>query len=141
MSIKLQDAVNLYYELNGFTKQDGEKQEVILEGILKQKMSLKTKVYLQRLNKIVSDEFNIYEKERIELIKKYGQEKDGFITIEQDNIEEFQKELNELLSTEVIIDVKNLWSSDLSINNFESIETTEYYPILFNLVDQSNNDG
>jgi hypothetical protein len=141
MSIKLQDAVNLYYELNGFTKQDGEKQEVILEGILKQKMSLKTKVYLQRLNKIVSDEFNIYEKERIELIKKYGQEKDGFITIEQDNIEEFQKELNVLLSTEVIIDVKNLWSSDLSINNFESIETTEYYPILFNLVDQSNNDG
>ena len=45
MNLKLHEVIALYYELNGVTKQ-GETTEVLSQGMLKQKMSLKTKVYL-----------------------------------------------------------------------------------------------
>ncbi len=51
MNLKLHEVIALYYELNGVTKQ-GQETEVLTQGMLKQKMSLKTKVYLQRLNKV-----------------------------------------------------------------------------------------
>ncbi len=46
MNLKLHEVLSLYYELNGVTKQ-GQETEVLTQGMLKQKMSLKTKVYLQ----------------------------------------------------------------------------------------------
>ena len=58
--MKLHEIINLYYELNGVTKQTKDGDEVISLGLLKHKMSLKNKVYLQRLNKIVSEEVKLY---------------------------------------------------------------------------------
>jgi uncharacterized protein YbjQ (UPF0145 family) len=60
MTLKLHEVINLYYELNGVTKQTKDGDEVVSLGILKQKMALKNKVYLQRLNKVVSDESKSY---------------------------------------------------------------------------------
>ena len=42
MNLKLHEVIALYHELNGVTKQ-GETTEVLSHGMLKQKMSLKTK--------------------------------------------------------------------------------------------------
>lgn len=136
MTLKLHEVVNLYYELNGLTKVESETQEVLLDGILKQKMSLKVKVYLQRLNKIVTDEFKTYEENRIELIKKHGVEQDGSYSIQEQNMLQYQAEFLEMVGTEVNIDVASLWSSDLTIENLESIETNEFYPTLFKLIDK-----
>ena len=134
MNLKLHEVIALYYELNGVTKQ-GETTEVLSQGMLKQKMSLKTKVYLQRLNKVVSEELKIYEDAKMELWKKYGEEKEGQIEIASEKIPDFNKELNELLTAEKEINVSELWGADLKLEHLESIETDEYYPALLALID------
>lgn len=136
MKLKLHEVVSLNYELNGITKQkkDGS-SEIISQGLLKQKTNMKTKLYLQRLNKLVADEFKLYEDARQELLRKYGEEKDGMITIEKEKIADFNKELEDLLTAEKEIDVQNLWSSELTIDTVDSIETDEIYPIFLKLID------
>lgn len=134
MNLKLHEVIALYYELNGVTRQ-GETTEVISQGMLKQKTSLKTKVYLQRLNKVVSEELKIYEEAKMELYKKYGEEKEGMIEITSDKISDFNKELQDLLTAEKEINVSELWGADLKVEHLESIETDEYYPALLTLID------
>ena len=136
MKLKLHEVVALNYELNGITKQkkDGS-SEIISQGLLKQKTNMKTKLYLQRLNKLVADEFKLYEDARQELFKKYGDEKDGMITIDKEKFADFNKEHEDLLTAEKEIDVQNLWSSELTIDTVDSIETDEIYPIFLKLID------
>ena len=134
MNLKLHEVLSLYYELNGVTKQ-GQEAEVITQGMLKQKMSLKTKVYLQRLNKVVSEEVKLYEEAKQELWKKWGDEKDGVIEIPSDKVPDFNKELQDLLTAEKEINVSELWGADLKLEHLESIETDEFYPALFTLID------
>jgi hypothetical protein len=134
MNLKLHEVLSLYYELNGVTKQ-GQEAKVITQGMLKQKMSLKTKVYLQRLNKVVSEEVKLYEEAKQELWKKWGDEKDGMIEIPSDKVSDFNKELQDLLTAEKEINVSELWGADLKLEHLESIETDEFYPALFTLID------
>jgi hypothetical protein len=134
MNLKLHEVLSLYYELNGVTKQ-GQETEVLTQGMLKQKMSLKTKVYLQRLNKLVSEEVKLYEEAKQELWKKWGDEKDGMIEIPSDKVSDFNKELQDLLTAEKEINVSELWGADLKVEHLESIETDEFYPALFTLID------
>ncbi len=134
MNLKLHEVIALYYELNGVTRQ-GESTEVLSQGMLKQKMSLKTKVYLQRLNKVVSEELKLYEDAKNELFKKYGEEKEGMIEIPSDKVADFNKEHLELLTAEKEINVSELWGADLKLEHLESVETDEYYPALFSLID------
>ena len=135
MNLKLHEVISLNYELNGLTKQKGNESETVLQGALKQKTSLKLKVYLQRLNKVVSEELKLYEDAKMELWKKYGEEKEGNIEISSENIPDFNKELNELLTAEKEINVSELWGADLKLEHLESIETDEYYPALLALID------
>ena len=135
MTLKLHEVINLYYELNGVTKQTQEGSEVVSLGILKQKMSLKSKVYLQRLNKVVSDEVKLYEDAKKELFEKYGKQEGDSMLITTDSIEAFNQEHLDLLTAEKSIDVSNLWGSDLNLEALETIETDEFYPQLFDLID------
>jgi hypothetical protein len=136
MNIKLHEIINLYYELNGLTKTEGQESETMLQGLLKQKTSLKVKMYLQRLNKIVSEEVKLYEDAKKELYEKHGEKDGDTITISKENIESFNQDLNDLLTAEKDIEVSALWGSDLTIENLESIETDEFYPTLFKLIDK-----
>lgn len=137
MNLNLKEIISLHYELNGLTKnnQDGQ-PEVVLQGILKQKMSLKAKVYLQRLNKVVADEIKLYDELRKELFDKYGKKTDNDIVIDGDDIQKFNDEHEEILNAEKTIDVTTLWSTDLTVESLSSIETDEYYPVLFKLIDK-----
>jgi len=133
--MKLHEIINLYYELNGVTKQTKDGDEVISLGILKQKMSLKNKVYLQRLNKVVSEEVKLYEEAKKELFEKYT-EKDGEnVIVPADKIEQFNQEHLDLLTAEKDLNVSYLWGSDLTLEALETIETDEFYPQLFELID------
>jgi len=134
MNLKLHEVIALYYELNGVTKQ-GKETEVLSQGMLKQKTSLKTKVYLQRLNKVVSEEVKLYEEAKQELFKKYGEEKEGMIEVPSEKIPDFNKELQDLLTAEKEINVSELWGADLKLEHLENVETDEYYPALFTLID------
>lgn len=136
MNLKLHELVALNYELNGITKQskDGS-TEIISHGLLKQKTNMKTKLYLSRLNKVIGDEFKLYEDAKNELFKKYGQENDGMITIEKEKFADFNKEHEELLTAEKEINVQDLWSSELTIDSVAEIETDEIYPVFLKLID------
>lgn len=135
MTLKLHEVINLYYELNGVTKQTKEGSEVVSLGILKQKMSLKSKVYLQRLNKIVSDEVKLYEDAKKELFEKYGKQEGDSMFIPAESIESFNQEHFDLLTAEKNVDISTLWGTDLTLEALETIETDEFYPQLFDLID------
>jgi hypothetical protein len=133
MNLKLHEVITLFYELNGVTKPDGE---VVSQGLLKQKMSLKVKVYLQRLNNAVAEDIKIYEEARKDLFKKYGKEEEnGNISIGPENVVAFNKEQAELLEAEKTIEVAPLWGSDFTLDSLSSIETEEFYPLVFKLID------
>lgn len=136
MNLKLHEIVALHYELNGITKQkqDGS-VDTISQGLLKQKTNMKTKLYLSRLAKLVGDEFKLYEDHKNELLKKYGEEKHGMITIEREKFVEFNKEHEDLLTAEKDINVQDLWSSELTIDSVAEIETDEIYPVFLKLID------
>lgn len=134
--MKLHEIINLYYELNGVTKQTKEGDEILSKGILKQNTSLKTKVYLQRLNKVVSEEVKLYEDTKKELFEKYGKQEGDSMFIPAESIEEFNKEHLDLLTAEKEINVSTLWGADLTLDALESIETDEFYPQLFQLIDE-----
>ena len=133
--MKLHEIINLYYELNGVTKQTKDGDEVISLGLLKHKMSLKNKVYLQRLNKIVSEEVKLYEDAKKELFEKYGKQEGDALYVPDESIEAFNKEHLDLLTAEKDLNISSLWGSDLTLEALESIETDEFYPQLFELID------
>ena len=133
--MKLHEIINLYYELNGVSKQTKEATEVISYGILKQKMSLKTKVYLQRLNKVVSEEVKLYDDAKKELFEKYGKKEGESTIIPSESIESFNQEHTDLLTAEKSIEVSTLWGADLTLESLEAIESDEFYPQLFELID------
>lgn len=136
MKLQLHEIVSLHYELNGITKQNQNGSvEIISQGLLKQKTNMKTKLYLQRLNQVVSPEFKLYSEAEQELFKKYGEENDGNIIVSKEKWPELVKEKEEMLTVEKEIDVKNLWSDDLTIDNVASIETDEIYPVFLKLID------
>ena len=137
MKLKLEEIINLYYELNGITQTSEEETKVLTQGILKQKMSLKLKVYLQRLNAVLLEDLKLYEEARKELFQKYGNEENGAITITQENLVHFNVEHSQLMSAEKIIDVNSLWGDNFTLDNLEDVETEEFYPLLFKLIDKS----
>lgn len=133
--MKLHEIINLYYELNGVTKQTKDGDEVISLGILKQKMSLKNKVYLQRLNKVVSEEVKLYEDAKKELFEKFGKKEGESLYIPSESIAEFNQEHLDLLTAEKDLNASSLWGSDLTLEALDTIETDEFYPQLFDLID------
>lgn len=128
MTLNLNEIVSLFVEING----DGKDYK----GLLKQKLSMKVKLLIHRLNNAVKDEMKLYEDLRLELFKKYGDEqKDGQILVAPEKINDFQNEHSELLATEKQIDIATLWTTPLTINDFDQLETDEYYPTFYKLID------
>lgn len=139
MKLKLSEIINLYYEINGLsqTSENGE-QTILMQGLLKQKMSLKHKVYIQRLNSAIAEDIKIYEESRKELFEKLGEKKDEGIQIPAEKMEEFAKEQSQLLTAEKEINVKTIWGDDFTIDALDKIETEEDYPILFKIIEDKN---
>lgn len=139
MNLKLHEMIGLYHELNGLSQTDQEGKTVIISvGLLKQKMSLKTKMYLQRLNNLITEDIKLYEESRKELFEKLGEKKDEGIQIPAEKMEEFAKEQSQLLTAEKEINVKTIWGDDFTIDALDKIETEEDYPILFKVIEDKN---
>lgn len=145
MKLTLTELVNLHYELNGLTITQEGKQAQISKGLLQQKASMKTKLYVQRLNKIVAEEIELLDKSKKELFEKMaevdtsvevkeGQEPTK--SIPESKWADFNKEYDELMKAEKEINVETLWSTDLTVDSIASIETDENYPIFLKLIDK-----
>lgn len=138
-SLKLAEYFQLEAELNGITNQ--QTGERVFKGILSQKLPLNTKYWLSDLAKKVKEQTDACESLRGELVKKYGEEKDGAIQIpfmvkdENDNdvpnqkFAEYQKEYQDLLNEDREIEYKQLKLDDIG-----TLETEETYEKLFSLL-------
>ncbi len=137
-TLKIVQFYNLEAELNG--TQNPQTGEKLTKGLLSEKLQLKTKYWLSDLSKKVKEQTDACNELRNDLIKKYGEEKDGQISVpvsvkEDDkdilnpNFVSFQSEFEALLNEEREIEYKQL-----SIDDLGSIETEEVYNTLFSLL-------
>jgi hypothetical protein len=133
MNLSLKEVTNLWHELNGYSITEDGKKKILIYGFLQQKMSMKVKLYVNRLAKIVNDEVEILDKSKQELFNKFAKGEKKQIT--GDDVNLFNEEMEQLMSAKKDINVSNLWSSDLTINDLAAIETDENYPIFYRLVD------
>lgn len=133
MEFNLKEVKSLWHELNGYATTKEGKKEILMKGLLNQKMSMKLKLYVSRLNKILNEEVESLDKSSQELFDKYAKGEKKEIT--GDDIKLFSDEIEALMNAKKEIDVINLWSSDLTINDLSGIETDENYPIFYRLVD------
>jgi hypothetical protein len=133
MELNLKEVTNLWHELNGYSVKEEGKKKILLKGFLQQKMSMKVKLYVNRLAKIVNEEVETLDKSRQELFDKYAKGEKKEIT--GDDVKLFSDEIEELMMAKKDINVSTLWSTDLTINDLAAIETDENYPIFYRLVD------
>ena len=136
MELNLNEVTNLWHELNGYSVTEEGKKKVLLKGFLQQKMSMKVKLYVNRLGKILNEEVETLDKSRQEVFDKYAKGEKKEIT--GDDVKLFNAEIKELMLAKKDINVTTLWSSDLTINDLAAIETEENYPIFYRLVDNKD---
>ncbi len=146
VTLKLSEFYQLEAELNGVTNQ--QTGEVVIKGLLQQKINLLTKYWLNDLAKKVSTEKESVEKLKEEIIKKYGKqdEQGGFsipIYINEVKDEEgkiisadinpdfnsFQSEFNDLLN-----ETRELEYKALSLDALSNVESDANYPVFFKLL-------
>lgn len=138
IKLSLNDVLLLEFELNGEVNQ--ETKQVIFNGLLAEKMSLKTKYWLTKLSdKLLSEKKTILGL-RDELIKKYGKEEEDsnlwvrpFLDKESKevnpNFESYSKEMNELLLEE-----KEFNYNPIPLDDLAEISTEGRYNLIFKLV-------
>lgn len=137
IKLSLAELLTLEAELNGYVNpQSGEQ---ILSGFLKEKLNLATKYWLTKLSDKLTSKKKTIEVLRDELIKKFGEEKDGSIGIEtfldeektkvNPKFIEFQDEWAKLLSEEEEVEYNPLTVADL-----EKIDSEGNYNLVFKLV-------
>lgn len=137
IKLSLAELLTLEAELNGYANpQSGEQ---ILSGFLKEKLNLATKYWLTKLSDKLTAKKKTIEVLRDELIKKFGEEKDGSIGIEtfldeektkvNPKFVEFQDEWAKLLSEEEEVEY-----NPISVADLEKIDSENNYNLVFKLV-------
>lgn len=131
MNITLEESLSLEAELAGFRDHTG----VVMQGVLAQKLPISVKYHLSQLLKQVADDRKFLNDETASLREKLGTEEE-IIEIAKDpkhpaNID-FQLKMRKFL-VETIREIKI--SDSLSVADFNNVETTEYYPVLFKLLE------
>lgn len=146
VTLKLQEFYQLSSELNGFVNQ--QTGETVSKGLLAERVKLTTKYWLADLAKKITAEKESIDKLREELIKKYGVEENGSVSIPvyineviDDETKEvvsrevnpdfiaFQNDFNQLLQEE-----RELEYHPFSLEEFENVETDGVYVAFFKLI-------
>lgn len=129
MKLTTKDILNLQIELQGYQK-DGE---IILKGLLTQKLKQSVKIKLNRLAEEVNKEVSLFEKAKKDIFTQYGEEKDNQLVIKPENLEVADKELKEVIESEVELDIKKLLFG-MSEESLDTIEDDSYYPVMYKLL-------
>jgi len=146
ITLKLSEFYQLEAELNGVINQSTG--ETLAKGLLSEKIKLTTKYWLHDLSKKVATEKESVEKLKEELIKKYGKEENGAISIPLYINEVIDKDTKEVTSREVnpdFIKFQNDFNALLQeereleyrvfkLEEFEGVETDGVYNTFFKLV-------
>lgn len=120
MKLKMSEALSLHFELNGIEEigEDGKKR-VIMTGLLRERMSMKLKLYLIRLQRVILEEYKVYQE-----AKALGMN---------------EAEEEEMMNIERDIDFDQLCNYELSAKLLEEIVSNEIYPIFLKLCDDEIN--
>jgi hypothetical protein len=144
--LQLGEILQLESEINGtINSQTGE---IVTKGLLKEALKFKTKYWLTQLSEDLSKEKSKLEKFREELVKSLGEaDENGNYQIliytnevkdENDNV--ISKDVNpkflefQTKYTELMSETKEVTHSKFLLEDFESIESSEVYPIFFKLI-------
>jgi hypothetical protein len=127
MKLTLNEILILSDELNGRVINPATQQKG--KGLLSQKLSIRVKYALSNeINKKVIEFVKEFEDAKNDLVKKFGNEvegQSGVFSVPKEKLEDYYKDLNELLSIE-----KNIEVPDINIGELYNIETEDYYPLL-----------
>lgn len=146
ITLKLSEFYQLDAELNGVVNQSTG--ETLSKGLLSEKIKLTTKYWLHDLTKKVATEKESVEKLKEELIKKYGKEENGAVSIPVFINEVIDEETKEVKSRDVNPDFVNFQNDfnallqeereleyhSFNIEDFDSVETEGIYNTFFKLV-------
>ena len=137
MRLKTSEILSLNHELHGIVKVQGEKQEVIASGLLRQKTSPMLKMYLHRLSRFIQAEVETINKLRDELNKTFWEGRNEEDKTSPDVIKEFSSRVREIMDTEIEVDTKVFWGNVdmVEVMRLEKeMSSDEYYPVFFNLI-------
>jgi hypothetical protein len=87
-----------------------------LKILIEKPMKAKTSFKLSMLIDAIEVPNKLFEEKKLELFKKYGEDKDGQLSVPSAKVPEFQAELEDLLNTEVSVDER------ISLSDIEDIE-------------------
>ena len=146
VTLKLAEFYQLEAELNGVTNQ--QTGEVVSKGLLSERVKLTTKYWLVDLAKKVAAEKESIDKLREELVKKYGVEENGSVSIPLYINEVIDDETKEVVSREVNPDFiafqndfnallqeeRELEYHPFKLEEFENVETEGVYVTFFKLI-------
>ncbi len=80
----------------------------VLKRWMPMELPAKTSYRIMRMSKKLASEVKIFEDKRLELVKKYGAEvegKPGMFSVKQENIELFNKDMNDIAEEVVNVDI------------------------------------
>ncbi len=86
-----------------------------LQNLIEQKLPSRTAFKLYKIVERLNRELESFEKAQKDLFARYGEEKDGVVTIEKDNQDAFGKEMAELLATEVELEIQPIKLDELTV--------------------------
>jgi len=146
VTLKLQEYYQLNSELNGFVNQ--QTGETVSPGLLTERVKLTTKYWLADLAKKIATEKESIDKLREELVKKYGVEENGSVSIPIYINEVIDDETKEVVSREVnpnfisfqndfnllLQEERELEYHPFKLEEFENVETDGVYVTFFKLI-------
>jgi hypothetical protein len=146
VTLKLQEFYQLNSELNGFVNQ--QTGETVSPGLLTERVKLTTKYWLADLAKKIATEKESIDKLREELVKKYGVEENGSVSIPIYINEVIDDETKEVVSREVnpnfisfqndfnllLQEERELEYHPFKLEEFENVETDGVYVTFFKLI-------
>lgn len=136
--LTLAEIITLESEINGLSNQ--QTSEVVLKGLLGENINLVIKYRLSKLADLISADKKLVDSLRDELIKKYGEEKDGSIfiapfldeakTISNPKFVQFANEYNTLLAEQ-----KEIEHPVITLEDIKDVKSEGRYDIFLKLVE------
>ena len=84
-----------------------------MKKLLNQDLPIKISYNLSKLISELNEEYTLFEEKKQLLFIKYGEEKENKISIKQENVKTFTKDIGDLLDIEVEIEVTKVKLNDL----------------------------
>ena len=111
----------------------------VLKKLAGQPLRGKVAFQISKILKRLEDELTLFNNTRVEIIKKYSQtdengelisDENGNVKLKEETIEDFNKEITELLNMEIEIDANRIALEDIENVDFTPAEMTLLMPLI-----------